>query len=60
MVYTYRCQKCFKIIEVRQSIHDAELTECDCTGILKKIINGAGGFILNGKGYYSTDNKAKA
>jgi putative FmdB family regulatory protein len=58
--YEYECGSCGHAFEAFQSIKDEPLGECPrCGGGIRRIINGGGGVIFKGSGFYTTD-KAKA
>ncbi|MDR2073501.1 MAG: hypothetical protein LBP60_08740 [Spirochaetaceae bacterium] len=60
--YEYQCKNCGHGFEVFQSMSDAPLTECpQCGSEIRRIINGGGGVIFKGSGFYVTDKgKSKA
>jgi putative FmdB family regulatory protein len=54
--YEYECKKCSHGFEVFQSMSDNPITICpECGGEVRRIINGGGGIIFKGSGFYSTD-----
>lgn len=54
-IYEYKCQKCERHFEKRQSISEAPLTVCEeCGGELKKLVS-LSGFQFKGGGWYVTD-----
>ena len=57
-IYEYACEKCGKTIEAMQKFSDAPLTECECSGPLRKLISTSS-FHLKGSGWYVTDYKGK-
>lgn len=59
-IYEYRCDKCGKHIEKRQSVSEAPLTECEeCGGRLEKQWS-LSGFQFKGGGWYVTDYSGKS
>ncbi|MDR2313827.1 MAG: zinc ribbon domain-containing protein [Spirochaetaceae bacterium] len=54
--YEYQCKNCNHGFEVFQSMSEAPLTECpQCGSEIRRIINGGGGVIFKGSGFYVTD-----
>ena len=54
-IYEYECQKCKRVIEVRQSFSDDPLTRCEeCSGDLHKLFSPPA-IIFKGKGFHCTD-----
>ena len=54
--YEYRCLKCDQIFDQFQSIKARPLKKCKyCSGKVERVISAGGGFILKGRGFYSTD-----
>ncbi len=60
-IYVYECSKCKRTIEVKQSIKDAPLTDCECgaKGSLSKVIQPTA-VLFKGSGFYVTDYANKA
>jgi len=59
--YDYECQTCGKRFEVRQSMKDPHLTDCqetDCAGPVKRLIGLGSGLIFKGSGFYITDYRS--
>ncbi len=63
-VYEYKCSKCGKIFDFKQSMKDASLTKCPesvCEqevkgeGEVSRIISGNVGLVFKGSGFYVTD-----
>jgi putative FmdB family regulatory protein len=57
-IYEYECEKCKKKTEAVQKVFDKPLSQCSCSGKLKRIISKST-FILKGTGWYNTDYKGK-
>lgn len=54
--YEYECKSCGHDFETFQSMSDAPLKDCpECGGELRRLINGGGGVIFKGSGFYVTD-----
>lgn len=54
-VYEYSCNKCGKITETFQKVHDPPLKRCgDCGGDVSKVFHPAG-LVFKGSGFYVTD-----
>lgn len=54
-LYEYKCDKCGKVIEVRQRFSDEPLkVHDDCGGNLERLISMSA-FQLKGSGWYATD-----
>jgi putative FmdB family regulatory protein len=54
-IYTYQCQACRTVRDVRQSFSDAPLTTCEaCRGELRKLLS-APAIVFKGSGFYNTD-----
>lgn len=54
-LYEYKCDKCGKVIEVRQKFSDEPLTvHEECGGGLERLISKSA-FQLKGSGWYATD-----
>jgi putative FmdB family regulatory protein len=60
--YEYECKSCGHTFEVFQSMRDEALKNCPrCGKEVRRIINGGGGVIFKGSGFYVTDkNKQTA
>ena len=59
-IYEYKCDKCGKIFEEHQSIHDKAITECKhCKGSVKRVFHAAG-IVFKGSGFYVNDSKKSA
>jgi len=60
--YEYECKSCGHTFEAFQSMSDAPLRECPkCGKEIRRLINGGGGIIFKGSGFYVTDkNKASS
>jgi len=60
--YEYECKSCGHTFEAFQSMSDAPLCECpECGKEIRRLINGGGGIIFKGSGFYVTDkNKASS
>ena len=57
--YEYECKSCSHTFEVFQNMTDEALKICpECGKELRRLINGGGGIIFKGSGFYSTDKKA--
>ena len=57
-IYEYECKKCNHIFEQLRKITDPSKTAaCPCCGLKSKRKISPAGFILKGKGFYSTDYK---
>jgi len=57
--YEYECKKCEKHFELFQSIKDEPLKICpECGSEVRRLINGGGGIIYKGSGFYNTDSSA--
>lgn len=56
--YTYRCQGCNEVTEVKQSIQDLPLTHClKCNGQINRIITADVSIQFKGSGFYCNDSK---
>ena len=54
--YSYKCERCNKIVSVFQGINDKPLINCDtCNSDISRIITGGTGMIFKGSGFYQTD-----
>jgi len=59
-LYEYKCDKCGKVIEVRQRFSDEPLKiHEDCGGNLERLISMSA-FQLKGSGWYATDYKSSS
>lgn len=58
--YTYKCQKCEHVFDVRQKFSDDPLTDCpNCQqSALRRVISNVG-VVFKGSGFYVTDNRSK-
>jgi putative FmdB family regulatory protein len=58
-VYEYVCDKCKTKMEIKQSISDPPITECQkCSGPLRKQFSTSA-IIFKGSGWYVTDNPTR-
>ena len=58
--YEYKCKRCGKEFEIEQRITDAPIERCrECRGVVKRLISQST-FILNGPGWYASDDKASS
>ena len=56
--YDYRCKKCAHEFAVVQGITEKPRCTCPkCHGRVERLVTG-GGFILKGKGFYTTDYRS--
>ena len=57
-IYTYKCNDCEHVFEVRQRMSDDPLTECpQCAdGEVRRVINNVG-IVFKGSGFYVTDSR---
>jgi putative FmdB family regulatory protein len=57
--YAYRCENCGHEFETRQSMKDDPLVHCDqCnTDSLKRVIQPAGGFRIQGRGVHKPTSR---
>ncbi|MCL2093522.1 MAG: zinc ribbon domain-containing protein [Treponema sp.] len=54
--YGYECKSCKHTFDAFQSMKDDPLTECPkCHKELRRLINGGGGLIFRGGGFYVND-----
>ena len=57
--YEYECKSCGHIFEAFQSINDPAISDCpQCGKEVRRLINGGGGIIFKGSGFYVTDKKS--
>ena len=56
--YVYECRTCAKSFEAEQSIKDAPLTDCECGGVVRRVIQPVG-IAFKGSGFYVNDSVAK-
>lgn len=56
--YVYECKTCEKSFEVEQRITENALTDCDCGGALRRVIQPVG-ISFKGSGFYVNDSTAK-
>ena len=58
--YEYKCKRCGKEFEIEQKITDVPIERCrECRGVVKRLISQST-FILNGPGWYASDDKASS
>ncbi len=56
-LYTYRCNDCDHLFEVRQRMSDNPLSDCPvCVGEVRRVINSVG-VVFKGNGFYITDSR---
>jgi len=54
--YEYECKSCGHTFEAFQSMSDAPLSKCpECGKEIRRLINGGGGIIFKGSGFYVND-----
>ncbi|MDR2370192.1 MAG: zinc ribbon domain-containing protein [Treponema sp.] len=54
--YEYECKSCGYTFDVFQSMSDEPLKSCpECGKDVRRLINGGGGIIFKGSGFYVTD-----
>jgi putative FmdB family regulatory protein len=54
--YEYICKSCGFSFEIFQNMKDESLRLCpECGQEIRRVINGGGGVIFKGSGFYSTD-----
>jgi putative FmdB family regulatory protein len=59
--YEYECKSCGHNFEVFQSMKEEALTDCpQCGKELRRLINGGGGIIFKGSGFYVNDKNKSA
>jgi putative FmdB family regulatory protein len=57
--YEYECKSCGHTFDVFQSMNDEPVRDCPrCGREVRRRINGGGGIIFKGSGFYVTDRKA--
>ena len=56
--YVYECRTCEKSFEAEQRITEAPLTDCECGGTVRRIIQPVG-IAFRGSGFYVNDSVAK-
>ncbi|MDR2490007.1 MAG: hypothetical protein LBD20_01225 [Spirochaetaceae bacterium] len=57
--YEYECRSCGHRFDFFQNMMDEPLKECPACGKeLRRLINGGGGVIFKGSGFYATDKNA--
>lgn len=56
--YVYECKSCQKSFEVEQRITEAPLTDCECGGTVRRIIQPVG-IAFKGSGFYVNDSASK-
>jgi putative FmdB family regulatory protein len=60
-IYEYKCRSCGGSFEITQSMKDDPLKICPtCGKEIRRVINGGGGVIFKGSGFYVTDNSKKS
>jgi putative FmdB family regulatory protein len=60
-IYEYECRSCGSSFEITQSMKDDPLRICPtCGKEIRRVINGGGGVIFKGSGFYVTDNSKKS
>lgn len=64
--YEYRCKKCGKVFEYKQSMKDEPLSVCpeeicehSARGEVERLLSGNVGVVFKGSGFYETDYKNK-
>ncbi|RMG92201.1 MAG: hypothetical protein D6706_17235 [Chloroflexi bacterium] len=59
-IYTYRCNDCEDVFEMRQRMTDDPITECPaCGGHVRRVVNSVG-IVFKGSGFYVTDNRSSS
>ncbi|WP_010253681.1 FmdB family zinc ribbon protein [Treponema primitia] len=59
--YEYECKSCGHSFEIIQSMKDDPLKICpQCGKEVRRVINGGGGIIFKGSGFYVTDNSKRS
>ena len=60
-IYEYKCEGCDKVIEKLTTNYEQSVISCECEkkSDCIRIISKQSKSILNGKGFYATDYKAK-
>ncbi|MDR2738500.1 MAG: zinc ribbon domain-containing protein [Treponema sp.] len=59
--YEYKCRSCGSSFEITQSMKDDPLEVCPtCGKEIRRVINGGGGVIFKGSGFYVTDKSKKS
>ena len=57
--YEYECRSCGHRFDFFQNMKDEPLKECPACGKeVRRLINGGGGVIFKGSGFYATDKSA--
>lgn len=56
--YVYECKSCEKSFEVEQRITEDPLTDCECGGKVRRIIQPVG-ISFKGSGFYVNDSTSK-
>ena len=56
--YVYECKSCEKSFEVEQRITADPLTDCECGGMLRRVIQPVG-ISFKGSGFYVNDSASK-
>jgi putative FmdB family regulatory protein len=58
--YEYECKSCGHVFDFFQNMNDEPLKICpQCGKEVRRLINGGGGIIFKGSGFYVTDKKGK-
>ena len=59
--YEYECKSCGHTFEIFQNMSDDPPKDCpQCGKELRRLINGGGGVIYKGSGFYASDKKREA
>ncbi len=56
--YVYECKSCAKSFEAEQRITESPLTDCECGGTVRRIIQPVG-IAFKGSGFYVNDSASK-
>lgn len=56
--YVYECKQCGDVFEVEQRITEDPLTDCQCGGTVKRVIQPVG-IAFKGSGFYVNDSSSK-
>jgi putative FmdB family regulatory protein len=57
-IYVYECRTCEKSFEVEQRITEDPLTDCECGGKVRRVIQPVG-IAFKGSGFYVNDSTSK-